>query len=45
LRDAARRAVAEQFYEQFVGGVDAFGVLERVEIQQEPTYDGERERC
>ena len=41
----ARQARAEQLYEQFVGGVDAVGIFERVEIHQEPTYDGERERC
>jgi hypothetical protein len=45
LRRVARRGVAEQLYEQFVGGIDAFGVVEGVEIQQEPAYHGERERC
>ena len=45
LRGVARQARAEQLCEQFVGGVDAFGVFERVEIHQEPAYHGERERC
>jgi hypothetical protein len=45
LRDAVRQAVAEQLCEEFVGGVDAVGVFERVEIHQEPAYHGERERC
>ena len=34
LRDLARQARAEQLCEQFVGGVDAVGVFERVEIHQ-----------
>jgi hypothetical protein len=45
LRDAVWQAVAEQLCEEFVGCVDAVGVLERVEIQQEPAYHGERECC
>jgi hypothetical protein len=45
LRDAVRQAVAEQLCEEFVGGVDAVGAFERVEIHQEPAYHGERERC
>jgi hypothetical protein len=45
LRGVARQALAEQLCEQFVGGVDAVGVFERVEIHQEPAYHGERERC
>jgi hypothetical protein len=44
LCDSARQALAEQLYEQFVCGVDAVGVFERVEIQQKSAYHGERER-
>jgi hypothetical protein len=44
LRDAARQVLAEQLDEQVVGGVNAVGVFERVEIHQEPAYHGERER-
>lgn len=45
MRNASRKAVAEQFCEQFVGVIDVVGVVEGVEIHEQPADHGERERC